>query len=159
MEIAKNYISDIQLAQEEAQVEEQMDALYQQGENYFSNKEYVLCVKKMEELIAFCKTLEGSDVLSWQDNASALLEKSIDELSKTIPQQKNHKKKEIVDAQKTEQIIVNIAEADKKYKEGLVMYAQGKASEAIRLWEIALRLNPNHEKATKALDRVKKELN
>jgi len=159
IEIAKKHLSDMQLAQQEAHEQAQTNSLYKQGEEHFANKEFVLCVKKMEELIVYCKTLKGNIALIWQDKASALLKKSIEELSKTIPQQKTRKKQDMADVPKTEQVVVNVAEADKKYKEGLIMYAQGKASEAIRLWEITLRLNPAHEKATKALERVKKELN
>jgi len=159
IEISKKHLSDMQLAQREVQEQEQAKSLYTQGEEHFANKEFVLCVKKMEELIVYCKTLKDNVALTWQDKASALLEKSIEELSKTIPQQKTRKKQDTADVPKTEQVVVNVSEADKKYKEGLVMYAQGKASDAIRLWEITLRLNPAHEKASKALERVKKELN
>jgi len=43
--------------------------------------------------------------------------------------------------------IIRHAGAEKKYKEGLVQYANGKIFDAINLWEIALRMNPGHEKA------------
>lgn len=37
----------------------------------------------------------------------------------------------------------------------LVLYAQGKHYEAERAWELALRLNPNHQKAIIALEKIK----
>jgi tetratricopeptide (TPR) repeat protein len=45
--------------------------------------------------------------------------------------------------------------ANKQYNEGLVMYAQGKYYDAERLWELSLRLNPNHKKARIALHKLR----
>jgi predicted negative regulator of RcsB-dependent stress response len=45
--------------------------------------------------------------------------------------------------------------ANDKYMEGLVLYAQGKHYEAQRLWELALRFNPNHKKSKIALSKLK----
>ena len=39
--------------------------------------------------------------------------------------------------------------------EGLILYAKGKYFEAEKMFELTLRLNPNHKKAQTALKRIK----
>lgn len=41
--------------------------------------------------------------------------------------------------------------AEKAYKEGLVAYSQGNSTEAIKLWQNTLRINPDYQKARQAL--------
>jgi Tfp pilus assembly protein PilF len=48
--------------------------------------------------------------------------------------------------------------SDNAWNDGLVAYAQGNNSEAKKDWELALRYNPENEKARKALERLKKEM-
>lgn len=45
--------------------------------------------------------------------------------------------------------------ADIKYREGLSLYANGKYTEAERMWELTLRLNPKHTRAVNALNRLR----
>ena len=79
---------------------------------------------------------------------------SVKELSKTIKIEEKEKPKEAeVKVEKKPEI--DEAEADKKYNEGLMLYAQGKYLEAERTWELVLRLNPNHQKAKIALSRLR----
>ncbi|MDD3730358.1 MAG: hypothetical protein PHI20_04915, partial [Endomicrobiaceae bacterium] len=47
--------------------------------------------------------------------------------------------------------------ADIKYREGLALYANGKYFEAERMWELTLRLNPNHIRAINALNRLRNQ--
>jgi Flp pilus assembly protein TadD len=44
------------------------------------------------------------------------------------------------------------------YESGLIAYASGKLDEAMREWNMARRMNPQHEKALNALAKVQKEL-
>ena len=53
---------------------------------------------------------------------------------------------------------IDTAGADRKYTEGLVLYAQGKIADAVKTWEVAVRLYPGHEKARKALAKAQEEL-
>jgi tetratricopeptide (TPR) repeat protein len=48
--------------------------------------------------------------------------------------------------------------AQQHYEVGLVAYASGKLEEALREWNIAVRMNPGHPKALNALSKVEKEL-
>ena len=48
--------------------------------------------------------------------------------------------------------------AEQHYEAGLIAYAGGKLEEALREWNIATRMNPQHQKALNALAKVQKEL-
>ncbi len=48
--------------------------------------------------------------------------------------------------------------AQAHYEAGLIAYASGKLDEAKREWHIAVRMNPQNEKAQNALAKVQKEL-
>ena len=56
---------------------------------------------------------------------------------------------------KPEIIEVDEKTADVKYREGLSLYAKGKYFEAERMWELTLRLNPNHIRAQTALNHIR----
>jgi tetratricopeptide (TPR) repeat protein len=48
--------------------------------------------------------------------------------------------------------------AQQHYDAGLIAYASGKLEEAIREWSIAAKLNPEDQKAAKAISKVQKEI-
>ncbi len=48
--------------------------------------------------------------------------------------------------------------ADREYKRGLQAYAEGDLERALKHFEAALRYNPKHEKARRALERVRNQL-
>jgi tetratricopeptide (TPR) repeat protein len=48
--------------------------------------------------------------------------------------------------------------AQMHYEAGLIDYASGKLEDAVREWRIATRMDPHHEKAVVALNKVQKEL-
>lgn len=50
-------------------------------------------------------------------------------------------------------------ESEKYYTQGLMSYASGQLEDAIRLWEMCLRLNPGHTKARKAIEKARYDLN
>ena len=72
------------------------------------------------------------------------------ELSKIFKEETNE---EVVEEQ--EEKIIDEKLADDKYNEGLILYAKGKYFEAERMFELTLRLNPNHKKAQIALKHIK----
>lgn len=47
--------------------------------------------------------------------------------------------------------------ADKYYKDGLISYSQGKLPDAIRQWQIVLRIDPDHAKARQAILKAQAE--
>lgn len=48
--------------------------------------------------------------------------------------------------------------AHQHYETGLIAYASGRLEEAVREWEITLRMDAGHDRAQRALDKVRKEL-
>jgi tetratricopeptide (TPR) repeat protein len=48
--------------------------------------------------------------------------------------------------------------AQRHYETGLVAYAAGRLDDAVREWNLAVRMNPGHVKASNALSKVQKEL-
>lgn len=48
--------------------------------------------------------------------------------------------------------------ADELYDKGLREFAEGRLTEAIKLWEQTLKFNPNHVRAQKALNRARKRI-
>ncbi|HVO32444.1 MAG TPA: tetratricopeptide repeat protein [Elusimicrobiota bacterium] len=48
--------------------------------------------------------------------------------------------------------------AQMHYEAGLIAYASGKLDEAMREWQAAIRMNPDHEKAHNAMAKVQREL-
>jgi len=126
---------------------------FRRGENKLKAKDYVSAIKVFEKVIRICNEkpiLESDD---WKAKSQKKIEQCLEELKKlTLATKKKKKKvkekKEIIDAQA----------AQRHYTAGLVSYAQGRLREAIREWDLALRLNPYHEKARLAKERAEKEL-
>lgn len=48
--------------------------------------------------------------------------------------------------------------AQMHYEAGLIDYASGKLEDAVREWRMTLRMDPEHEKASNALNKVQREL-
>ena len=51
-----------------------------------------------------------------------------------------------------------VKETAEHYNRGLIEYANGHLTKAIEAWEFVLRLDPDHEKAKKNLEKAKEEL-
>jgi tetratricopeptide (TPR) repeat protein len=47
--------------------------------------------------------------------------------------------------------------AQKFYEDGLILYTQEDRTGAVREWQKALELNPDHERAKKALEKIKED--
>ena len=72
---------------------------------------------------------------------------------------KNLKAKEYIKKSKEEILSTRKpGEADKHYQQGLVYYSQGQLELAMKEFDITLRLNPDHEKAKQAFEKVKQEI-
>lgn len=130
-------------------------SLLEEGINLYNQKQWISCIKTMENVQTFVKDSKYAASFDYYTQAKDYINKSVKELSKTI-------KKANVLKQRNDNIVnnVNIVEIDEntsneKYKEGLILYAKGKYIEAQRMWELALRLNPNNKKAQNALKHIK----
>jgi tetratricopeptide (TPR) repeat protein len=147
-EYSKKIDSQIKLAEfdkKESELKFQAEKLYEDAIKEYTQRKWVGCIKKMENLQTFVTKNNFSKTVEYYDKAKEYINKSVYELSQNIkipnnitPERKDYDE----------------FGANEKYNEGLVMYAQGKYYEAQRLWELALRLNPNHKKAKIALHKL-----
>lgn len=156
----KNKLNDAMQLEAKKKREQELDVksneMLKTGISHFQSSEWIKCIKKMEQLQKFVSSNNFSKTVEYYTKAKEYIDKSISELSKTI---KNEKKS--VSAKKIEKseekIEIDEESANKKYNEGLVLYAQGRYLEAERAWELTLRLNPNHQKAKVALQKMRKK--
>ena len=120
----------------------------------FKNKQWISCIKKMESLQSFVKNSKYTTSFNYYSSAKQYIDKSVEELSKTI--KKQPVKETVVEQEPKEEVVIDEKLADAKYREGLILYARGKYFEAEKMFELTLRLNPNHQKAKKALSHLTK---
>ena len=151
--ISKEYIKDMERQAKEKEAQRKAEEAFALGAAEFDNKNWVGCIKKMENVQEICKSEPFASSIEQTNKAEEYINMSVEQLSKTVERKQ---RRAAAAAEKEPEPETDTEGAEKKYKEGLVFYAQGKLFDATRSWEIALRLNPNHEKARKALDRVKK---
>jgi hypothetical protein len=137
--------------QKKKQFEFEADTLLKNGIILYKNKQWVECIKQMEKLQSFLKTSQYTNTsFNYYSSAKEYIDKSVKEITKTLkntakPEQKN------IQEQKEEEVLIDEKLADEKYKEGLILYAKGKHYEAEKMFELTLRLNPNHQRAINAL--------
>jgi len=137
----------------QAEIEAKLKAVFAQGEKLCGRKKYVDAIKKYEKVIDISEETPISTSLKWSADARLRIEYALGRLKKMTA--KAPKRKKV--AEKKEEVI-DVKSAQRHYTTGLVAYAQGRLREAIREWDLALRLNPGHEKARLARRKAKKEL-
>ncbi|MCD6311933.1 MAG: tetratricopeptide repeat protein, partial [Elusimicrobia bacterium] len=139
----------------QAEIEAKLKAVFKQGEKLCKKKKYVDAIKKYEKVITISEETPISTSLKWSADARLRIEYALDILKKMTAKVKKKKKKQ-VEEKKAE--VIDVKSAQRHYTSGLVAYAQGRLREAIREWDLSLRLNPGHEKARLARRKAKKEL-
>jgi hypothetical protein len=125
--------------------------LLQKGINFYNLKKWIDCIKKMESLEKFTSNNNFSKSLEFYNKAKDYINKCVIELSNSMLVTNVDKKDFIKDEVNYDEVTAN-----EKYREGLVLYAQGKYYQASRVWELVLRLNPDHKRAKIALNKIKK---
>ncbi|MCL2335526.1 MAG: hypothetical protein FWC57_05620, partial [Endomicrobia bacterium] len=143
----------------EAELDQKSAEMLKSGIASYNAKQWVQCIKTMEKLQKFVTDNNFSKTIEYYSAAKEYIGKAVAELSKTIKSEKKEPAKADEAQPATEKREIDEAGADKRYNEGLILYAQGKYLEAERTWELALRMNPNHLKAKIALDKVRKSGN
>lgn len=134
--------------QRKKQFEYEANTLLKNGIILYKNKQWVQCIKQMEKLQAFVKNSQYTNTsFNYYSSAKDYIDKSVKEITKSLKSTKQAQE----NMEEKEEIIVDEKLADEKYKEGLILYAKGKYYEAERMFELALKLNPNHKKAINAL--------
>jgi len=109
----------------------------------------------MEKLQEFLKKSQYTNTsFNYYSSAKEYIDKSVKEITKSLKNTAKREQKNIQEPQE-ENILIDEKLADEKYKEGLILYAKGKYFEAEKMFELALRLNPNHQRAINALKHLK----
>ena len=135
--------------QKKKQFEYEANTLLKNGIILYKNKQWVECIKQMEKLQSFVKDSQYTNTsFNYYSSAKEYIDKSVKEITKSL---KNTKTAQKNVQEEREEIIIDERLADDKYKEGLILYAKGKYYEAERMFELTLKLNPNHQKAINAL--------
>lgn len=150
-----NAIKLEKLKQYEADTDAKAGKILKEGIAKFNEGQWVECIKTMENLQNFVSRNNFSKTIEYYSKAKEYIAKAVIELSKSIKAERKEigaKEPEPVKEEKSE---IDTASADKKYNEGLILYAQGKYFEAERIWELTLRLNPAHQKAKIALSKLR----
>jgi hypothetical protein len=154
MEKINSAIKQQELIKREAELDAKADKMLKAGIEKYKSSKWVFCIKDMEALQKFVTDNKFSKTLEYYNKAKEYITKSVDELAKSIKIEKSAEKtpEAATDEEKYE---VDEASADKKYNEGLILYAQGHYFESERTWELTLRLNPKHQKAKIALTKLR----
>jgi tetratricopeptide (TPR) repeat protein len=147
----KSYLADMNSRRKEKELEESISKQFEEAVKYFDSAKWVQCIKRMEKIKKTCETGSFAGSFEWHEKSDAYIKNAVDEIARNLPR-KSEKPAEEKDTE------VYLRSAEKKYGEGLLLYAQGKLSGAAQMWEIALRFNPSHEKAKAAFEKVKQEL-
>ena len=141
--------------QKKKQFEFEANTLLKQGIILYKNKQWVECIKQMEKLQEFLKNSQYTNTsFNYYSSAKEYIDKSVKEITKTLNKNKTDISQENIQQEK-EKFIIDEKLADEKYREGLILYAKGKYYEAEKMFELALRLNPNHKRANNALKHLK----
>ena len=152
-----NILKDEFEKQEQKKFELEANTMLEDGILKFDNKQWIACIKQMEKLQNFVTSSNRTSSFNYYQKAKDYIDKAVYNLSLTLKRNENislqTKEKEKIP--KEEIIEVDEKTADIKYREGLTLYAKGKYFEAERMWELTLRLNPNHIKAQNALKHIK----
>jgi tetratricopeptide (TPR) repeat protein len=135
----------------EKEITLKVQKLFQEGVELYSLKKWIQCIKKMESVDKLISNNNFSKSVEFYNKAKEYINKCVIELSNDELVVDSNDKESLREEVKYDEVT-----SDEKYREGLVLYAQGKYYQASRMWELALRLNPNHKKAKVALHRIKK---
>lgn len=123
--------------------------LFEDGAREYNEGKWISSIKKMEKLKEFVSNNNFSKTIEYYDKAKEYINKIVAKLSENVERSNSLK------AVTSDRAEYDESAANDKYMEGLVLYAQGKYYEAQRLWELALRFNPNHKKSKIALSKLK----
>ncbi|PKN02084.1 MAG: hypothetical protein CVU77_01300 [Elusimicrobia bacterium HGW-Elusimicrobia-1] len=141
-----------------AEITARLAALYGAGEKEFDAKKYVPSIKEWEKVVDLArKESDVPEAPAWETKARDAIKKALEEIEKLAARRRAAPKAE-EPAKPEAAVVVDEAAANRYYQEGMVAYAQGRLREAVRSWDLALRMNPGHDRARKAKERAEAEL-
>lgn len=154
----EEYLANAEQLAKEREIEDRVKSIFKEGTVNFNSKEWVSCIKEMEKVQKICRNESFPQSLEWHSKAQKYIEKSVNKLSEIVVAE--HPKPEPPKPiEKPVEQKIDVAGSEKQYKQGLIYYKHGRLFDAVNAWEIALRLNPNNEKAKKALENTRSKLN
>lgn len=149
-------LTDESLKQQKSAFEKEANNMLYSGIEEFNDKKWVTCIKQMEKLQIFVQSSKFTTSFNFYETAKNYIDKSVYQLMLSVKKTNLEEKKENAGAEIDMQEI-DEKTADIKYRQGLALYADGKYFEAERMWELTLRLNPNHIRAINALNRLRNQ--
>lgn len=154
----KDILANEILKQQKITFEKEAAGMLHSGIDNFNNNKWIACIKQMEKLQMFVQSSKFTTSFNFYETAKDYIDKSVAALMLSIKKINAEKSKnENVHPQINEIQEIDEKTADIKYREGLALYANGKYFEAERMWELTLRLNPNHIRAINALNRLRNQ--
>jgi len=135
--------------------EEKMEVYYKQGINYYVAGKFKEAIGQWEEVLKVEPSHKGA--IEYIAKARERLKISGEELGYSPYEEeieqyiKELEKTGTIDKEKEELITTH-------YQDGLVAYSQGDLSQAMKEWQIVLKLDPEHKKARRALIKLQAEL-
>ena len=153
VEKVSSRLHDLERVAMEKEFEASLRLMFERGVSEYQNRNWVACIKTMEQIQEMCKNRQYVPAADYHLVARDYIAGSVDELTKTIQKPKT----KALSKEKSSEPDIDEKGAENRYREGLVLYAQGRLFDAAKQWEIALRLNPKHKKAQKALQKIRQE--
>jgi len=135
--------------------EEKIEVYYKQGINYYLAGEFKEAIKQWQEVLKIEPSHKGAiEYIAKAKERLKISEEGIgyspyeEEVEEYV---KELEKTGTTDKEKEELITMH-------YQDGLVAYAHGDLSQAMKEWQIVLKLDPEHKKARRALIKLQAEL-
>ena len=135
--------------------EEKIEVYYKQGINYYLAGKFKEAISQWEEVLKMEPAHKGAR--EYMAKAKERLKISEEEIGYSPYEEeveeyvKELEKTGTTDKEKEELIAMH-------YQDGLVAYAHGDLSQAMKEWQIVLRLDPEHKKARRAIIKLQAEL-
>lgn len=167
LETARETLKEQRRLAYEKELEERLSKIFTAGEERFNKKDYITAIREWEKIIETVnKETEFSAMKAqeWRIKAKDRIEAALDALKSlvaTTPKPATpvvQPVKPVTPPPKEPEVVINEAASNRYYQEGLVAYAQGRLRDAIRSWDLALRMNPANERARKAKEKAEAEL-
>jgi len=161
MEKAREKIASVTTERRKAEIplrtpeEEKIEIYYRQGINYYLAGDYRKAIEQWQEVLRMDPSHKGArEYMAKAKGRLKVSEEGIgyspyeEEIEQYV---KELEKGGTTDKEKEELIATH-------YQDGLVAYAHGDLSQAMKEWQIVLKLDPEHKKARRALIKLQAEL-
>jgi len=154
----KEYLEKTKKFVYEMDFDKKMSEIDNAASEQYKKKDYISAVDSWEKMIESAKKENAASSFDWITKARRQIELALEQVKKMREAAKKADNSKKERTAKVEKAAVDVESAEKYYNQGLVCYAQGKITDAIRLWDLSIRLNPEHPKAKKARETAESEI-